>query len=49
MTSIDRNGIIAVSLSQARQATEAAAIALYGPDFLQKTSTSDAWEAMGVR
>jgi bacillolysin len=37
------------NMSQARQATEAAAIALYGANSRQKTSTSDAWEAVGVR
>jgi bacillolysin len=37
------------TMSQARQATEAAAIALYGLDSQQATSTSNAWEAVGVR
>jgi Zn-dependent metalloprotease len=35
-------------MSQARQATEAAAIALYGQNSPQKTATSNAWEAVGV-
>jgi bacillolysin len=37
------------TMSQARQATEAAAGALYGKNSRQKSSTSDAWEAVGVR
>ena len=37
------------TMSQARQATEAAAIARYGLDSQQKASTSRAWEAVGVR
>jgi bacillolysin len=37
------------TMSQARQATEAAAIVLYGANSRQKTSTSNAWEAVGVR
>jgi bacillolysin len=37
------------TMSQARQATETAAIVLYPTDPLQKTSTSNAWEAVGVR
>ena len=37
------------TMSEARAATEAAAIALYGANSTQKTSTSNAWEAVGVR
>jgi bacillolysin len=37
------------TMSQARQATEAAAISLYGLDSQQTVSTSNAWEAVGVR
>jgi bacillolysin len=37
------------TMSQARQATEAAASARYGEGSRQETSTSNAWEAVGVR
>ena len=37
------------TMSDARQATVVAAVALYGPDSQQAASTSDAWEAVGVR
>jgi len=37
------------TMSDARQATVAAAVALYGPDSQQAASTSDAWEAVGVQ
>jgi bacillolysin len=37
------------TMSEARQATEEAAVALYGANSRQKTSTSNAWEAVGVR
>jgi Zn-dependent metalloprotease len=37
------------TMSEAPAATEAAAIAHYGTNSTQKSSTSNAWEAVGVR